>query len=58
MKILHIIKEQTPSGSVNTIIKDQSEAGDNEVTVVNMHEDKDYAKLVGLIFSSAKVYSW
>ncbi len=58
MKILHIIKERTPSGSVHTIIEDQSEAGGSEVTVVNMHEDKDYAKLVGLIFSSDKIYSW
>ena len=27
MKVLHIIRERTPSGNVDTIIKDQAEAG-------------------------------
>jgi hypothetical protein len=58
MKILHIIKERTPSGNVDTIINDQKEAGDHDVTVVNVYEDKDYAKLVDLIFSSDKVFTW
>lgn len=58
MKVLHIIKERTPSGNVDTIIKDQAEAGANDVTVVNVYEDKDYAKLVDLIFSSDKVFTW
>ena len=58
MKVLHIIKEHTPSGSAQTIIKDQTEATDNEVTVVNVYEDKDYAKLVNLIMSSDKVFTW
>lgn len=58
MKVLHIIKERTPSGNVDTIIKDQAEAGATDVTVVNVYEDKDYAKLVDLIFSSDKVFSW
>ncbi|MHB9112129.1 MAG: hypothetical protein ACYC4D_05825 [Thermoleophilia bacterium] len=58
MKILHIIKERTPSGNVDTIIKNQSEAGGHEVNVVNVYEDKDYAKLVDLIFSSDKVFTW
>jgi hypothetical protein len=58
MKVLHIIKERTPSGNAETIIQDQSEATDNEVTVVNVHEDKDYAKLVDLIFASDKVFTW
>ncbi|MHB8793053.1 MAG: hypothetical protein ACYC6O_06910 [Thermoleophilia bacterium] len=58
MKILHIIKERTPSGNVDTIINDQKEAGGHDVTVVNVYEDKDYAKLVDLIFSSDKVFTW
>jgi len=58
MKILHIIKERSPSGYVDTIIKDQSEAGGHDVTVVNVFEDKDYTKLVDLIFSSDKVFTW
>ena len=57
MKLLHIIKERTPSGAVDTIIKDQSDAG-NEVTVVNIYEDKDYAKIVDLIFSNDRVFTW
>jgi len=58
MKILHIIKERTPSGNVETIINDQKEAGSHDVTVVNVYEDKDYAKLVDLIFASDKVFTW
>ncbi len=58
MKILHIIKEHTPSGNAETIIQDQTEAADNEVTVVNLDADKDYAKVVDLIFSSDKVFTW
>lgn len=58
MKILHITKEHTPSGSAQTIIDDQTAATDNEVTVFNLNADKDYAKLVDLIFSSDKVFTW
>ena len=57
MKLLHIIKEFTETGNVDTIIEDQ-EAPENEVTVVRLKEDKDYAKLVDLIFSSDRVYTW
>lgn len=57
MKILHIIKEPTPPGHVDTIIEDQTSAG-NDVTVVNLTQDKDYAKLVELIDSSDKVMTW
>jgi len=58
MKVLHIIKEHTPSGNAETIIQDQTEATDSEVTVFNVNKDKDYAKLVELIFASDKVFSW
>ncbi len=57
MKILHIIKEFTETGNVDTIIEDQ-EAPENEVTVVHLKQDKDYDKLVDLIFSSDQVYTW
>ena len=57
MKILHIIKEFTETGAVDTIIEDQ-EKTDNEVTVVRLKQDKDYAKLANLIFSSDQVYTW
>jgi hypothetical protein len=57
MKILHIIREFTESGTADTIIEDHKNTG-NDVTVVRMKQDKDYAKLVDLIFSSDKVASW
>ncbi len=57
MKILHIIKEGTPAGHVDTIIEDHQNAG-NEVTVMNLTQDKDYAKLVELLESSDKVFTW
>ena len=58
MKILHITKEHTPAGNAQTIIEDQTKATDNEVTVFNLNQDKDYARLVDLIFSSDKVFTW
>lgn len=57
MNILHIIKEPTPPGHVETIIEDHKNAG-HEVTVVNITQDKDYAKLVELIDASDKVMTW
>ncbi|MHB1412157.1 MAG: hypothetical protein ACYCXE_02255 [Thermoleophilia bacterium] len=57
MKLLHIIKEFTETGNVDTIIQDQ-EAPENEITVVRLKEDKDYARLVDLIFDSDQVYTW
>lgn len=57
MKILHIIKEFTETGNVDTIIQDQ-ESPENEINVVRLKEDKDYSKLVDLIFSSDQVYTW
>lgn len=57
MKILHIIKEPTPAGHVDTIIEDHKNAG-HEVTVVNITEDKDYAKIVDLIMDNDKVMTW
>ncbi len=57
MKLLHIIKEFTETGNVDTIIQDQ-EAPENEITVVRLKEDKDYARLVDLIFASDQVYPW
>ncbi|MFA6000853.1 MAG: hypothetical protein WC828_01910 [Thermoleophilia bacterium] len=58
MKVLHIIKERTPAGFVDTIVKGQSDDSGNDVTVVNLYEDKDYAKVVDLIFSSDRVFTW
>ncbi|MHB0866251.1 MAG: hypothetical protein ACYC6B_01685 [Thermoleophilia bacterium] len=57
MKILHIIKERTEAGNVDTIIEDQTGLG-HEVTVARLAQDKDYDKLVELIFTNDQVYSW
>lgn len=58
MKVLHIIKERTEQGFVDTIIEDQTNASDADVTVVKLWEDKDYGKLVDQIFTSDKVFTW
>ncbi|MHB1390824.1 MAG: hypothetical protein ACYCXF_06255 [Thermoleophilia bacterium] len=57
MKILHIIKERTEAGNVDTIIDDQTGLG-NEVTVVRLNQDKDYDKLVEQIFANDQVCTW
>lgn len=57
MKVLHIIKEPTPAGFVDTIIDEHKSAG-NEVTVVNLTQDQDYGMIVDLIFANDKVMSW
>lgn len=57
MKILHIIKNPTPPGHVNTIIEDHKNAG-HEVTVIHLAEDKDYGKVVDLIFDNDRVMTW
>ncbi|MBE0429884.1 MAG: hypothetical protein IBX61_08430 [Thermoleophilia bacterium] len=57
MKILHIIKEFTESGAADTVIEDDTGMG-HDVTVFRLKEDKDYDKLVDLIFSSDQVYTW
>ena len=57
MKILHIIKERTEAGNVDTVIEDQTGLG-NEVTVIRMASDKDYDKLVEQVFSNNQVYTW
>lgn len=57
MKILHIIKKGTPPGYVDTIIEDHTNAG-HDLTVFNITQDKDYAKLLELIDSHDKVTTW
>ncbi len=55
MKILHIQKSDLDA-TAKTIL-DIHKKG-NEVTLVDIRKDKDYGKLVDLIFSSDKVVSW
>lgn len=55
MKILYIL-QQAPDATLKTIM-DVHKKG-NEVTVVDVRENKDYGKIVDLIFSHDKVISW
>jgi hypothetical protein len=55
MKILYIVK-QKPDATLNKIMEVHKKG--NDVMVVNLKENKDYGKLVDLIFSSDKVISW
>ena len=57
MKILHIIKEFTESGTADVVIEDHQNLG-NDVTVFRLKEDRDYAKLVDLVFQNEKVATW
>lgn len=55
MKILHIQKSDLDA-TAKTILEVHKKG--NEVTVVDIRRDKDYGKIVDLIFSSDKVVSW
>ena len=55
MKILHIVKQDVDPTSKKII---EAHKKGNDVTVVNLKENKDYGKIVDLIFSSDKVMSW
>lgn len=55
MKILYILK-QAPDATLTTIMNVHKKG--NEVTVVDIRENKDYGKIVDLIFSHDKVISW
>lgn len=55
MNILYILK-QAPDATLKTIMDVHKKS--NEVTVVDIRENKDYGKIVDLIFSHDKVISW
>ena len=55
MKILHIQKSDLDA-TAKTILEVHKKG--NEETVVDIRRDKDYGKIVDLIFSSDKVVSW
>ncbi len=55
MKILHIQKGELDA-TAKTVLEVHKKG--NDVTVVDIRKDKDYGKLVDLIFSSDKVVSW
>jgi len=55
MKILHIVKQDLDATAKKVI--EVHKAG-NDVTVVNLRENKNYGQIVDLILSSDKVISW
>jgi len=55
MKILHIVKQDLDA-TAKKIIEVHKKG--NDVTVVNLKENKNYGQIVDLIFSNDKVISW
>ncbi len=55
MKILYLLKQDLDATGKK--IMEVHKKG-NDVTVVNLRENKDYGKIVDLIFSHDKVISW
>jgi hypothetical protein len=56
MKILYILREKSADNTVKTIIEENKKT--NEVTVININENKNYDQIVDSIASSDKVISW
>jgi hypothetical protein len=55
MKILYILKQDL-NATTKTIMEVQKKG--NDVTIVDIKENKNYDQIVDLIFSSDKVISW
>ncbi len=55
MKILYL-QQQDLSATAKKILEAHKKG--NDVTVVNIRENKNYDQIVDLIFSSDKVISW
>lgn len=55
MKILYLLK-QTPDETLNKFIEEHKKA--NEVTIININENKNYDEIVDSIVSTDKVISW
>ena len=55
MKILHIQKQDLDATAKKIL---EAHKKGNEVTVVDIRQNKNYDQIVDLIFSSDKVISW
>ena len=55
MKILYLLK-QTPDERLNKVIEEHKKS--NEVTIININENKNYDENVDSIVSTDKVISW
>jgi hypothetical protein len=56
MKILYILRQKNTDDTVNKLIEVHKKT--NQVTIININENKNYDELVDLITSSDKVISW
>ena len=55
MKVLYLVKQDL-SETAKAIVEEHKKS--NEVTVVDVRENKDYGQIVDLIAGSDKVISW
>jgi len=55
MKILHIVKQDLDATAIKIV---EVHKKGNDVTILNLRENKNYGQIVDLIFSSDKVISW
>jgi len=56
MKILYIIRQKNADATVSKLIEEHKKTDD--VTIVNINENKKYGEIVDLIASSDRVISW
>ncbi len=56
MKILYILHSKEAGGTLKTMIEQQSI--DNDVSVFDLRENKDYKRLLEMIEKNDKVISW
>jgi galactitol-specific phosphotransferase system IIB component len=56
MKILYILKQKEADSTVKKLIEEHKKS--NDVTVININENKKYDQIVDLIASNDKVISW
>jgi hypothetical protein len=56
MKILYILRQKKADDTVTKLIGEHKKT--NQVTIININENKNYDEIVDLITSSDKVISW
>ena len=56
MKILYILRQKNADDTVTKLIEEHKKT--NQVTILNINENKNYDEIVDLITSSDKVISW
>jgi len=56
MKILYILRENSIDDTGKKLLEEHKK--NNDVTIVNINENKNYDEIVDLIASNDKVISW